>query len=86
MNGSFGIFAHNDATQGLGTADPYRASLHVQQGAKPRFFKPQLVPFAIKDAVGKELDSLEQQIILRKVTNSDWAVPIVMVPKKDGKF
>ena len=44
------------------------------------------MPFAIKDAVGKELDSLEQQGILRKISNSDWAAPIVAVPKKDGKF
>ena len=44
------------------------------------------MPFAIKDAVGKELDSLERQSILRKVINSDWAAPIVAVPRTDGKF
>ena len=57
-----------------------------QQGAKPRFFKPRPVPFAIRDAVGRELDSHEQQGILKKVSNSDWAAPIVAVLKKDGKF
>ena len=72
--------------QGLGTVEPYRASLHIQEGAKPRFFKPRPVPFAIKNAVGKELDSMERQGILRKINNSDWAAPIVAVPKKDGKF
>ena len=41
---------------------------------------------AIKDVVGKELDSLEWQGILRKVSNSDWAAPIVTMSKKDGKF
>ena len=64
----------------------YRASLHVQEGAKPHFFKPRPVPFAIKDAAGKELGSLEWQGILRKVSNSDWATPIVALPKRDGKF
>ena len=44
------------------------------------------MPFAIKDAVGKELDSFERQGILRKVSNSDWAAPIVAMPKKDGNF
>ena len=73
-------------SKGLGKVEPYRVSLQVQPGAKPRFFKPRPVPFAIKDAVGKELDTLEKEGILRKVTNSDWAAPIVAVPKKDGRF
>ena len=66
--------------------EPYRASLHVQEEAKPHFFKPRPVPFATKDAVGKELDSLEQQDIIRKVSNSDWAAPTLALPKKDSKF
>ena len=73
-------------SEGLGTVKPYKATLQVQSGAKPRFFKPRPVPFAIKDAIGKELDRLEQQGILKKVNSSDWAAPIVAVPKKDGKF
>ena len=51
-----------------------------------RFFKRCPVPFAIKDAIGHELDELEQQGIIQKVTHSDWAALIVVVPKKDGKF
>ena len=57
--------------EGLGTVKPYKVSLQVQQKAKPRFFKPRPVPFAIRDAVGKELDRLEQQGILQRVSNSD---------------
>ena len=48
--------------EGFGTVEPYKLSLQVQQGAKAGFFKPRPVPFAIGDAVGKELDRLEQQI------------------------
>ena len=29
---------------------------------------------------------MERQGILKKINNSDWATPIVAVPKKDGKF
>ena len=65
---------------------PSKVSLQVQQGAKLRFFEPRPVLFAIRDAVGKELDRLEQQGILQKVSNSDWAVPIIAVSKKDGRF
>ena len=44
------------------------------------------MPFTIKDAIGQELNHLEKQGILEKITHSDWAAPIVAVPKKDGKF
>ena len=73
-------------SEGLGTIEPYRATLYVQPGAKPRFFKPRSVPFAIRHALGNELDRLEQQGVLVKTSSSDWAAPIVAVPKKDGKF
>ena len=73
-------------SEGLGTIEPYRATLHIQPGAKPRFFKPRSVPFAIRGALGSELDRLEQQGVLVKTSSSDWAAPIVAVPKKDGKF
>ena len=70
----------------LGTVKPYRATLHIKPDATPKFFKPRSVPFAIKDAVGQELDRLEQQGIIEKVDHSEWAAPIVVVPKKDGQF
>ena len=70
----------------LGTIQPQKATLHVETDATPRFFRPRPVPFAIKTAVGQELDRLEKQGVLRKVERSDWAAPIVVVPKKDGKF
>ena len=62
--------------EGLGTLEPYKVSLQVQQEAKPRFFKPQPVPFAVRDEVGKELDRLEQQGILQTVSNSDWQLQL----------
>ena len=61
-----------------------RAHLSLRDGANTRFCHPRPVPFAIKETVGRELDRLEATGILRKVDHSDWAVPIVPVPKKDG--
>ena len=72
--------------EGLGAIEPYRATLQVKQGATPKFVKPRPVPFATKDAVGRELDRLEKDGILERVPHSDWAAPIVVVPKKDGSF
>ena len=69
-----------------GTVKPFKARLQVQPQAAPRFHKPRPVPFAIRAAVGKELDILEQQGIIEKVSHSEWAAPIVPVPKKDGRF
>ena len=43
------------------------------------------MPFAIKDVIESELERLEALGILEKVDYSEWAAPIVAVPKKDGK-
>ena len=68
---------------GLGTMKQH-VHLSLREGSSPRFCCPRPVPFAIKEAVGKELDRLEAAGILQKVDHSDWAAPIVPVPKKVG--
>ena len=72
--------------EGLGTVCPHQATLYVKPDATPRFIKPRPVPFATKGMVGHELDRLEEEGILERVTHSDWATPIVAVPKKDETF
>lgn len=69
---------------GLGTMKHVCAHLSLREGATPRFCRPRPVPFAIRESVGRELDRLEAAGILKKVEHSDWAAPIVPVPKKDG--
>ena len=64
----------------------FKAKLRVKANAVPRFLRARPIPFALKNAVGKELDRLETLGILRKVTHSAWAAPIVVVPKKDGRL
>ena len=70
----------------LGIVKDVTAQLKLKSDASPKFFRPHSVPFAIRDAVGVEIDRLEKMGILEKVDHSDWATPIVPVPKKDGKF
>ena len=70
----------------LGTVRSLQATLHVRPDARPKFFKSRTVPFAIKGAIEQELDRLETNGVIRKVSHSEWAAPIVPVPKKDGKF
>ncbi len=66
--------------------EPNAQNMQVRSGVKPVFCKPRVVPFALKEALGKELDRLEEQGILKRVSHSDWASPIVPVPKADGRL
>ena len=64
----------------------FKAKLRGKANAVPHFLRARPIPFALKDAVGKELDRFETLGILWKVTHSAWAAPIVAVPKKDGRL
>ena len=64
----------------------FKARLTVKPETKPIFFRPRSIPFAIKEAVEKELDQLETEGIIEKVASSEWAAPIVPIPKGDGNI
>ena len=70
----------------LGTMKDYTATLTVKDSARPKFHRPRPVPFAVREAVSKELDRLKKLGILEKVEHSQWAAPIVPVPKSNGQF
>ena len=61
-------------------------TIHQFSGMKPVFCKPRAVLFALKEAVSKELNRLEEQGILRRVNYSEWAAPVVPVAKADGRL
>ena len=75
-----GIFADE-----LGTITPVKAKLVVSSSATPRFHRPRPVPYALRPLVEQELDRLERAGVLERVDHSDWAAPIVTVPKRDGQ-
>ena len=51
--------------------------------ARPKFYRPQSVPYTMRAKVEQELDRLHQQGIIEPVQFSDWAAPIVPVLKQN---
>ena len=73
-------------SNGQGTIKEFKAKISVSSTAKPQFHHPRHVAFAVKVSVEEELHCLEKDGVLVKLDHSEWAAPIVTVPKKDGKI
>ena len=48
--------------------------------------KARTVPFAIKAAIELEIERMENEGTLKSVPFSEWASPIAIVPKSDGRL
>ena len=68
----------------LGQIKGVKVKIHVDPKARPLFFKPRPVPYALRARVEEELKRLEAAGILEPVTHSDWAAVVVPVVKGDG--
>ena len=69
--------------EGSGKIHNMKAHITLQEQAKPVNRKARPVPYVLKRPLEEELDSLEKQAILKKVNNSSWATPVMLVPKPD---
>ena len=67
----------------IGNHERLYGHINSERLARPKFIRPQPVSFAVCEAVGKELERLEKLEILE---HSQWAAPIVPVPKSNGQF
>ena len=68
----------------LGTIKGITAKLEMKAEAQPRFYKARPVPYALQEAVEAEYNRLESEGIVERVQFSEWATPMVHVPKADG--
>lgn len=69
----------------LGKCTKVRPKLVLKKDAVPVYVPKRKVPFAVEDAVNKELDRLVEIGVLTPVSYSRWAAPIVPVKKKTGQ-
>ncbi|XP_049271651.1 uncharacterized protein K02A2.6-like [Rhipicephalus sanguineus] len=83
VNSIFNDF-HDVFSEELGLITGPPVSLHLKEGAVPKFCKSRPVPYALRDRVSLELDRLVSLGVLSPVAHSEWASPIVVVLKKDG--
>nr|XP_054759939.1 uncharacterized protein K02A2.6-like [Lytechinus pictus] len=60
------------------------AHVRIKENSTPVYCRPRPVPYALKEEVEKELKNLEKNKVIVKTDYSDWATPIVVVPKADG--
>ena len=72
-------------TEGLRVMSNFEATLQLKEGARFKFCCARSVPFALNETIEKELDTLEVEGILEKVTHSEWGAP-VPVPKAEGQI
>lgn len=70
----------------IGEMKHFEARIELKPDSSPKFHKTRSVPYALTDGVKQELDRLEKIGVLQKIEKSDWASPIVVVPKADGKL
>ena len=70
----------------LGKVNGFKAKLNVKENAIPRFMKAMHIPYSLKEAVVGEIERLEKEGILKPVPYSNWASPIVIVTRPDGRI
>ena len=69
---------------GTGVIHGEKAVIHMKDNVCPKYCRVRTVPYALRKKVENELDRLEKENVIQKVEHSDWATPIVVVPKTNG--
>ena len=72
--------------QTVGKIPNIKGSHTLRPNSRPVFCKPREIPYAIRDGVEEELNDLVKDGILSFVEKSDWGLPLVPVPKPNGKI
>lgn len=65
----------------IGTIKDIKANIVLKDHAVPKFCKVRPVPFPLRKPVEEELDKIIADGVAYSVTSSEWATPLVIVPK-----
>ena len=70
-----------------GMGDIGEAKIQLKDDANPVIDAPRRVPLALRDRLKKELERMEKQEVIEKVTEpTDWVNSLVVVEKPNGKL
>ncbi|GBO15598.1 Retrovirus-related Pol polyprotein from transposon 17.6 [Araneus ventricosus] len=69
--------------QKVGCVPNFTVKLKLCDGTKLNYIPKRNVPYALREKVDKELDSLETAGIISKSITIDWGSPLVEIPKGD---
>ena len=72
--------------EGLGTYSGPEVHINMDPRQPPQFCKARAVPYALREAVERELGRLESEGVIEPVPHSEWASPVVTVVKEDGSL
>jgi hypothetical protein len=64
----------------------FKAHIKLKEGCVPIFRRAYDVPLKIRDKVKMELGKLVEAGIFEPIRHSEWASPLVIVPKKNGEL
>lgn len=70
----------------LGLLNKRKFELHLKDEAKPSYFKPRVVTYALKELVEQEINRLVDENIIQPVDSSEYGTPIVPILKPDGSI
>ena len=59
--------------------------MYIEDNVQPEFYKARHVSYSLRPKVEEELQRLEKEGVIKSVSHSKWASPIVPVVKKNGQ-
>nr|CAI5845225.1 unnamed protein product [Callosobruchus analis] len=77
-------FASNFQSNSKNRIKKFKADVKVKEDVKPIFHRAYEMPYSLKPKVEEELSKMVESGIITKVSHSDWASPIVVVPKRNS--
>lgn len=62
------------------------AKIYIKPDARPRYYRPQNVPYVLREKVNAAIEKLETDSVIEAVRHSDWATLIVPILKNNSSI